>query len=137
MAIRLARTANLGSGKSGKVGSVGYTIYNSDGTEIQSRTTSGVYELATSSGLYGVNISVTNAFSGSIVWDVESVYAVEEVSTNDQFNRQMTEGRWKIDPNTDQMIFYMVDNTTEIARYDLKDESGSASYSSVFDRVKA
>ena len=61
MAIRLVRTANLGAGKAGKVGSVGYTLYDSDGAEEQSRTTSGIYEMTAGSGLYGVNVSVSNA----------------------------------------------------------------------------
>ena len=134
MSVRLVKNANFGSSKTGKVGSIGYSLYDSDGTITGSRATDGIYEVVAGSGLYGVKLDVSNAFSGSIVWDVESIYAVDEVDASTIITRQLTEGRWKIDTSTKQMIFYKTDNTTEIARYDLKDENGTASYSSVFDR---
>jgi hypothetical protein len=45
-------------------------------------------------------------------------------------------GRWQIDENTNQMIFYEDDNVTEIARYDLKDRNGSASITEIFERTR-
>jgi hypothetical protein len=50
--------------------------------------------------------------------------------------KEMEYGRWLIDENNNQMIFYGIDNTTEIARFDLKDKDGNASYINVFERVK-
>ena len=136
MAISLVKTVNFGAGKTGKVGSVGYTLYNTLGTETASRATAGVYEVAAGSGLYGIQISVANVFSGSIVWDVETVHAVDEVNTATEYTRQMTEGRWKIDSSTNQMIFYSADNVTEIARFDLKDSDGTAAVANVFERLR-
>jgi hypothetical protein len=43
-------------------------------------------------------------------------------------------GRWKI--INKQMIFYKADNITEIARFDLFDDSGNPSAEAVFERVK-
>lgn len=45
-------------------------------------------------------------------------------------------GRWKIDETTNQMIFYKEDNTTEIARFNLKDIDGNAAYENVFERTR-
>lgn len=43
-------------------------------------------------------------------------------------------GRWKIIAN--QMIFYNVDNATEIARFDLKDSNGFATMDNPMERVR-
>ena len=137
MSIKVVKTANMGKSKSGKTGSVYYTLYNTAGTEAQSRTASGVYEIGSGTGLYGVNLTLSTAFSGSIVWDVDSVYAVDEVLSSPEVTRQLTEGRWKIDSSTNQMIFYGIDNTTTIATFNLRDSSGAGSVSEVFERVKA
>ena len=37
----------------------------------------------------------------------------------------MIGGRWKIDKDTDQMIFYKDDNVTEVARFNLYDALGN------------
>lgn len=50
--------------------------------------------------------------------------------------KEMEYGRWLIDENNNQMIFYGTDNTTEIARFNLKDKDGNASYVNVFERIK-
>ena len=51
------------------------------------------------------------------------------------FVREIESGRWKIDKNNNQMIFYKSDNTTIIATFDLKDSDGTAAYKDVFERV--
>ena len=48
----------------------------------------------------------------------------------------MTSGKWKIDIDTDQMIFYKEDNSTEIARYDLRNQDGEKDLRNVFIRNK-
>jgi len=53
-----------------------------------------------------------------------------------EYIKDLTEGRWLIDEATNQMVFYKADNTTEIARFDLKDISGNAASTNVFERVK-
>jgi len=45
-------------------------------------------------------------------------------------------GRWKIDQETKQMIFYKADNITEVFRFNLKDENGNPSASQVLERVR-
>ena len=46
--------------------------------------------------------------------------------------REIEKGRWKIESN--QMIFYEEDNTTEIMRFDLFDEAGNPANTDIFDR---
>jgi hypothetical protein len=48
--------------------------------------------------------------------------------------RDFTAGRWKMQNN--QMVFYKEDNVTEIARYQLLNDSGNPSMESVFERRK-
>lgn len=50
--------------------------------------------------------------------------------------KDFNEGRWRIDNNTHQMIFYKADNTTEIARFNLYDSAGNPAVENVFDRQK-
>jgi hypothetical protein len=140
MALNIIKTANLGTGMTGQTGNVNYTLYWPSGDTYSTRRTTGIYEVVASSGIYGVNISVATDFSGSIVWDVTdtSVYAVESIEedVNSRYNRLINSGRWKIDASSNQMIFYKDDNTTEIARYNLKDRTGAASVTEVFDRER-
>ena len=138
MAVTLIKTANLGTGMGGRVTDVYYTVYDSAGSVSGARTNSGVYELGSSTGIYGASVSIANNFQGSIFWDVNgtSVYAVEEITADSRMTRLMTSGRWQIDKDSKQMIFYKEDNTTEIMRFDLKDKEGDASYTEVFDRSK-
>jgi hypothetical protein len=46
----------------------------------------------------------------------------------------MESGRWKIDANTNQMIFYKADNITEVARFNLFDSAGAPASENVFER---
>ena len=50
--------------------------------------------------------------------------------------RETELGRWKIDSTTDEMIFYEQDNTTEIARFDLKNLGGLPDHINIFERVR-
>ena len=142
MAIKLVKTANFGKGKSG-LSTVGYRLLWLDGTLSGSRITSGVGEVIASSGIYSASVYFSTSFSGSIVWDTggsSPSFAAEEYSSVNEdvnFTRHLTAGRWKIDATEKQMIFYKEDNTTEIARYDLKDRSGNASVDEILERVKA
>lgn len=51
--------------------------------------------------------------------------------------KNYTNGRWKIDTTTNQMIFYQDDNVTEVARFDLLDEDGNPTSLNPFERQKA
>ncbi len=50
--------------------------------------------------------------------------------------KDYTEGRWRIDHNANQMIFFKADNTTELARFNLYDSAGNPSVENVFERRK-
>ena len=137
--MKVLQTANLGKGYSGISGSIRYSIYDTLGSEITSATNTGIYELGTSTGLYGVELNLNNRFSGSIVWSVNGntrVYATEEIKMDQKMARFIHTGRWQIDEDTNQMIFYEDDNVTEIARYDLKDRDGNASITEIFERTR-
>jgi len=136
--MKILQTANLGSVLGGASGSIRYTLYNTVGTEVSSSRNTGIYELGSSTGLYGVELDVATNFSGSIVWSstsASSVFATEEVKTDQKMSRIIHTGRWKVDSTTKQMVFFQEDNTTVIARYDLFDRNGNPSIDEVFDRV--
>ena len=103
---------------------------------LSSRNT-GVYELGTTTGLYGVQLDLSTQFSGSIVWSVNGntrVYATEEVKIDQKMARYIHTGRWLVDENTNQMVFFQDDNSTEIARYALFDRNGVSSIDELFER---
>ena len=137
--MKILQTANLGKGYSDRTTDIRYTIYDTLGTETVSATNTGVYQLGNSTGLYGVELNLNNRFSGSIVWSVDgntNVYATEEIKMDQKMARFIHTGRWIIDENTNQMVFYEDDNVTEIARYDLKDRDGNASITEIFERSR-
>ena len=138
--MKVLQTANLGKGYADRTSDIRYSIYDTLGSETTSATNTGVYQLGTSTGLYGVELNLNNRFSGSIVWSVNgntSVYATEEIKMDQKMARFIHTGRWIIDENTNQMVFYEDDNVTEIARYDLKDRDGNASITEIFERTRA
>lgn len=51
------------------------------------------------------------------------------------FIKEIEGGRWKIDKNNNQMVFYKSDNVTVVATFDLKDSDGNSAYKNVFERV--
>ena len=160
MPLSQLRNCNFGRSKANATGStgVGYTLLNTAGAEVQARTTVGVYQLTSGSGLYAAYISFPDSFRGQLMWDTgaafpTSSYAVESYNVEENnpkvddnwqmlnsitgsigVIRDMTEGRWKIVSN--QMIFYASDNVTEVARFDLFDDVGSPTMDAVFERTK-
>ena len=136
--MKILQTANLGKALGGISGSIRYVLYNTVGTEVSASTNSGIYELGSSTGLYGVELNCASNFSGSIVWSCtadSNVFATEKLDVDEKFVRHVTTGRWKVDEDEKQMIFYQEDNATVVARYNLFDKSGTASVETVFDRV--
>ena len=125
---------------------------------VSPRTTTGVYEVASGSGIYAALVNFPDGFHGQLLWDTGAAfptasYATEDynVESNDpkvaqiftdtqaltgsvQVIRDMTEGRWKI--VADQMIFYAADNMTEVARFNLFDDTGTPSMDAVFERFR-
>jgi hypothetical protein len=146
--------------KSNATGStgVGYTLIDQNGTEIQARTVSGVYQTTSGSGIYAAYIPFPDGFHGQVVWDTGTAftrkyYATEQynVEENDprvgetlqmvstvtgsiQLIRDMTTGRWILENN--QMKFFKEDNVTLVATFDLYDDAGVPTMDSVFERVK-
>ena len=136
--MKVLQTANLGKGYSGISGSIRYALYDTLGTEVSSSQNTGIYELGSSTGLYGVELDLVPTFSGSIVWSSttnSNVFATEEIKSDQKMARLIHTGRWKIDEDTKKMTFFSEDNNTVIARYDLFDRNGNASIDEVFERV--
>ena len=135
--MKVLQTANLGRSLGGISGSIRYALYNTLGVEKQSATNTGIYEIGTNTGLYGVELNLSTQFSGSILWSVNgnsNVFATEEVKIDQKMARYIHTGRWEVDENTKEMIFYQDDNTTEIARYALFDRNGNSSIEELFER---
>ena len=135
--MKVLQTVNLGSSLGGISGSIRYELFNTLGTTVVTSRNTGIYELGTSTGIYGVELNLSTQFSGSILWSVTSapkVFATEEVKIDQKMARYIHTGRWEVDENTNQMIFYQDDNSTEIARYALFDRNGNSSITELFER---
>jgi len=151
MPINLKKTVNFGSSKSG-LSTVGYRLHDSDGTLSGSRVAgSTVGEVFSGSGIYSGSVHIADGFIGSILWDTgEStptyasddidnvIHTLNMISSSVDFTRHITAGRWHITSsgNDKHMVFYKEDNSTEVIRFNLTDEDGSATVSSVFQRTK-
>ena len=136
--MKVLQTVNLGKSQANKVSDIRYEVFNTLGTSQGSSSNTGVYQMGSATGVYGVELDLSTQFSGSILWSVNgntSIYATEEVKIDQKMSRFIHTGKWKIDANTKQMIFYQDDNTSIIARYDLFDRNGTASIDEVFERV--
>ena len=134
--MKVLQTANLGRSQGGISGSIRYAVYDTLGTESVSATNTGVYELGTNTGIYGVELNLSTQFSGSILWSVsgKEIYASEEIKIDQKMARYIHTGRWEIEASNKQMVFYQDDNTTEIARFDLFDRNGTNSIDELFQR---
>lgn len=160
MALDQLKNANLGKNRANATGStgVGYTLFDVSGSVVSPRTTLGVYQLESGSGLYAAYVNFPSDFRGQIMWDtgiafVTKSYAVEQYNVEennpkvDDVHRMITQmsgtvaqlydigfGRWHIVSN--EMIFYKDDNVTEVVRFALKDDLGVPTMDAVFERVK-
>ena len=141
MAITLTKNVNFGASK-GSITTVGYRLYWLDGTLSGSRITSGVGEILAGTGIYSSSIYFSSNFSGSILWDSgesSPVYATEEYNPMPEqveFIKSIEGGRWKLDSDTNQMIFYKDDNTTVVARFGMSGSEGTPAVSDVFERQR-
>lgn len=166
MPVSQLRNANFGRTRADLTGStgVGYAVLNHVGTVVTPRTTSGVYQLASGSGLYAAFITFPDSFRGQVMWDCPSVtgsggsilsqsFAVEQYNYEENNPRvdetwqmvnnvtgaigllyDMQFGRWHIVNN--QMLFYGPDNTTLLAVFNLFDDTGNPTMDAVFQRTK-
>jgi len=136
--LKILQTANLGKSQAGISGSIRYSIYDTLGVQSGSTVNTGIYEIGTDTGLYGVELDMHIQFSGSIVWSVNgnsNIYATEELKADKKFTRHLNAGRWKISEANNTMIFYQDDGSTELITYNLLDGSGSPSTDIVLERA--
>ena len=142
MAITLLKSVNFGRSRGG-LSTVGFTLIDTTGTTAVVRTTAGVHEVGSNTGIYAAPVSFASQFSGSILWDTGETpakYASEEYNPfqdNIQFMRNFSAGRWQINESTKQMIFYAEDNTSELVRFQLLDKNQKPSITDVFERVSS
>lgn len=160
MPLQQLRNVNFGLNRVNATGStgVGYTIYDTDGAIVTTRSTTGVYQITSGSGIYASYVTFPDNFHGQLLWDtgtafVTKSYATEQVNVeennpkvNDNWSmlnsitgsialtRDITAGRWKIVSN--KMQFYKEDNVTLVAEYNLTDDLGAPSMDAVFERTK-
>ena len=160
MSVEQLRNVNFGRSKANATGSsgVGYTVLDTSGSITSPRTTSGVYQLTSGSGLYAAYISFPDYYRGQVMWDTGTAFLTASWAT-EQYNYEENNpevsdvldkvtqmsgslgqlydiqyGRWKIESN--QMKFYREDNVTLVATFDLFDDLGAPSMDSVFERVR-
>jgi|TARA_R100000081_G_C4768311_1_gene144035 hypothetical protein len=134
--MKVLQTANLGRSHGGVSGSIRYQVFDTLGASVVSQTNTGVYEVGSETGIYGVELNLSTQFSGTILWSVlnKPVYAAEEIKIDQKLSRYIHTGRWEIEQAEKQMVFYQDDNTTEIARFDLFDRNGARSIEEIFER---
>lgn len=166
MALDQLRNVNFGRNRANVTGStgVGYALFDVSGAIVSPRTTVGVYQLSSGSGLYAAYISFPNSFRGQVVWDCPTItgslgqllsqsFAIEQYNVEENNPKvddtyrtvslmsgtlsqlyNISYGRWKIVSN--QMIFYEDDNVTELVRFNLFDDLGNPTMDAVFERQK-
>jgi len=74
------KTVNFGSGNAG-LSTVGYTMYNKVGSTYKARATSGVFEVGTSTGVYGCLVDFPKDDEVILLWDTGAAtprYAMDE-----------------------------------------------------------
>ena len=82
MSYTRTKSANFGKGRAG-LATVGYTLYNADGTVNTARSTAGVVERPSGSGIYLAPIAFPPGFQGLLAWDTGGLtpaYAADEVN---------------------------------------------------------
>lgn len=139
--IKLSKTVNFGKSLGDRRSHVFYQVFDTLGTGSVARTNSGVYEIGSDTGIYGAQVSLVQAFSGSILWEVTAsngnvVFASDEIELDSMVTRHFTVGQWEIDNDTKEMIFYQSDNKTEVGRFNLRDKNDSPSVEEVFKRIR-
>ncbi len=101
MSATIIKTVNFGNSKTGLEGSVGYTLYNTNESVKQARTTTGVYELSSGTGIYVCNIIFDDDWNGTILWDTGEAtpsfaaeeYNHQEAGDIDQIESQTNSGK--------------------------------------------
>ena len=139
--VKLVKTVNFGKSLADLPANVHFSLYDTLGTATIFRSSGSIYQVGSGTGIYGSEVSLSQHFSGSILWEVTAsngnvIFASDEVEIDSRLTRHFTVGQWEIDENTNEMIFYQDDNLTEMGRFDLKNEKGEPSVASVFKRIR-
>jgi hypothetical protein len=150
MAYTRFKTVNFGSAKGGLT-TVGYQLFNADGTANGSRITAGVTERGANTGLYGASVSFPDGFQGELRWDTggsNPAFASEEINptpfekalldlaqavptsntaqtVGDALNAARAQGfgKWALNPlaNPPTLVLYAADGTTVVRSFTLND----------------
>jgi hypothetical protein len=139
--VKLVKTVNFGKGLADLPARVHFSLYDTLGTATIFRSSGSIYQVGSGTGIYGSEVSLSQNFSGSILWEVTAsngnvVFASDEVEIDSKLTRHFTVGKWEIDKSTNEMIFYQDDNVTEMGRFDLADNNGNPSTDQVFIRTR-
>ena len=139
--VKLVKTVNFGKGLSDLPANVHFSLYNTLGAATLFRSSGSIYQVGSGTGIYGSEVSLSQDFSGSILWEVTAsngsvIFASDEVEIDSRLTRHFTVGQWEIDKNTNEMIFYQDDNVTEMGRFNLTDNNGNPSTDQVFTRTR-
>lgn len=146
MAYTRFKTVNFGAGKGG-LSTVGYQLFNADGSPNGSRITAGVAERGTNTGIYAATVSFPDGFQGELRWDTGEANpgtATEEINptpfekalldmtqtvptsntaqtVGDAFNAARAQGfgKWAITGTT--LTLYAADGTTIVRSFTLDD----------------
>ena len=81
MSLETTLSVNFGSRKK-DLSTIGYTLYNQGKTVLQARTTTGVTQILSGTGIYQLFASLPEAFIGSIIWDTGEttpLYAISDL----------------------------------------------------------
>jgi len=103
--------------------------------------------LTAAGNIYKAAITFTSVGQYTAIYTTPAGYQnlTEIFTLEEQFGDKVTldaiynveYGRWKIDTALDQLVLYKPDNSTEIARFDLKDATGSPTSDNPFERTVA
>lgn len=152
------KTVNFGTALADATGSngVGYTLINMDGSYLQDRTTTDVYQVMSGSGIYSAFVDFDDHIHGQIIWSTGTVFQKVAYAA-DEFNAEIVDptviqllnyisgsmqtlvdvavGNWKIE-NNQMVCFSSIDSTTPIATFNLYDDVNTPSVENVFKRVR-
>lgn len=139
--VKLVKTVNFGKSLSDLPANVHFSLYNTLGAATLFRSSGSIYQVGSGTGIYGSEVSLSQHFSGSILWEVTAsdgniVFASDELEIDSRLTRHFTVGQWEIDDTNNEMIFYQDDNVTEMGRFELKDNTGVGSTTKVFKRTR-
>jgi|SRR4030067_1806668 len=110
------------------------TLHSLNFVEINSASFPGIYDLELSGSELNTIGFLKYTISGSSGAQ-RFIGIVEVVANVEADSYKILSGRWKINSSTNVLTFYDTDGTTALKTFDLKDSAGSATSTSIFERV--